>query len=374
MKILREMNSSISFALKNNASHKHTLDLFTAFDSHYHSGKLFLYLFGEYFSKYYVNQKVDINGLIDSLSKKYNLLPDQILKFESAKKENLFEADENESEIFLILKRGLLVHILDCDRVVINYGCKISIEERNELLKLIAENKLSNSKDKKFHMLSYSNDSFELTDFNVKPFNIDLGTHYNDDFFEVHESILSSLRNKNKNGIILLHGKYGSGKTYYLRYLISNIERKFIYLPLDRIERINSPEFIPFMSKFSDSVLILEDCESLLVPREKGYTNSSALSNLLNLGDGLLSDAFSINIICTFNAGIRKIDDAILRKGRLLSRYEFKELELSKAQALADRIGKNVKIDHPMTVSEIYNIDDKDFGNKPSQVLGFKVA
>ena len=141
------------------------------------------------------------------------------------------------------------------------------------------------------------------------------------------------------------------------------------------VESISSPEFLPFISHQPDSVLILEDCESLLVHRENGLNNASSLSNLLNLGDGLLSDALSINAICTFNAGIKKIDDAILRKGRLLARYEFKELEINKAKVLAKKIGKNEnKVDHPMTVSEIYNLDDQSFENIQVRKVGFNAA
>lgn len=81
----------------------------------------------------------------------------------------------------------------------------------------------------------------------------------------------------------------------------------------------------------------------------------------------------SINIICTFNSGIKKIDDAILRKGRLLALYEFKELELSKAQGLAHKIGKVGEIDHPMTVSDIYNLDEINFENIPQKIIGFNV-
>lgn len=140
------------------------------------------------------------------------------------------------------------------------------------------------------------------------------------------------------------------------------------------IESLNSPEFLPFIAQQPNSILILEDCESLLVPRENGTNIASAISNLLNLGDGLLSDALSINVICTFNASLKKIDDAVLRKGRLLARYEFKELDTIKAQALATRIGKHVNIDQPMTVSDIYNLDEKSFENRTSKGVGFKAA
>ena len=106
------------------------------------------------------------------------------------------------------------------------------------------------------------------------------------------------------------------------------------------VDCISAPEFIPFISKYKDCVLVLEDCEKLLTHRDDGNFNANALSNLLNLGDGLLSDAFSINIICSFNSSLKKIDDALLRKGRLIARYEFKELEIPKAQALADKLKK----------------------------------
>jgi hypothetical protein len=111
---------------------------------------------------------------------------------------------------------------------------------------------------------------------------------YNDDFLDIHKLITDSLMSKGKNGLILLHGIYGSGKTYYLRHLMSNIDRKFIYFPLNMIDSISLPEFLPFISQQPNAVLILEDCESLLAPRERGMGNASALSNLLNLGDGLL--------------------------------------------------------------------------------------
>ena len=260
----------------------------------------------------------------------------------------------------------------DCIDII--YGSNISEDERTEIIKLVDEFKIIETVVRKFHMVQYSKGSFELANFDVKPFDIDLETHYNDDFHGIHDLIFNSLNTKDKNGLVLLHGKYGSGKTYYLRHLISKIERKFIYFPLNMIEALNSPEFLPFISDQPNSVLILEDCESLLVPRESGFNNGSALSNLLNLGDGLLSDALSVNVICTFNAGIKKIDDAILRKGRLLARYEFKELEINKAQSLANKIGKNITIEKPMTVSDIYNLEGRSFENPAVKSVGFKVA
>lgn len=338
-----------------------------------HFGKLFLHLFGEYYSKYTVWHRIKVSELIDSLIKHYSLEPGQILRIDRTKDEDPLKIDYDLSEVLLIIKKGFMISVAN-GRIELMYGSGIEEVERIEVIKKIDEFKTDYKKVSKFHMIQHSEGYFELTDFDIKPFKIDLESHYNDDFQEIHKIITSSLMTKEKNGLVLLHGVYGSGKTYYLRHLISNIDRKFIYFPLNMIEAISSPEFLPFISQQPNSVLILEDCESLLVHRENGFSNASALSNLLNLGDGLLSDALSVNVICTFNSGLKKIDDAILRKGRLLARYEFKELEMMKARALAEKIGKNANIEKPMTVSDIYNLEECGFENKPLKSIGFNAA
>ena len=210
------------------------------------------------------------------------------------------------------------------------YNNSISKSEVIEIACLTDNFKEAIVESKEFHMVVGGSEGFKLRDFSIKEYSIDIDSNYNDDFKNINEIITTTLNEKKKNGIILLHGNYGSGKTYYIRYLINSIKRKFIYLPLNMVSTISDPDFIPFMSKFNDCVLVLEDCEKLLMHRDDGNPNSTALSNLLNLGDGLLSDAFSINILCTFNANLKKIDDALLRKGRLIARYEFKNLKYPK--------------------------------------------
>ncbi len=338
-----------------------------------HWGKLFLHLFGEYYSRYSIWRRINNEGLIERLIKHYSLASNQIIRIERTNDQNLYQVDNGTSEVLLILKKGFMISIINC-KIDLIYGPNITETERFEVIKLVDEFQIADSSSRVFHMIQQSSGYLELADFDVKPFEVDIESHYNDDFQPIHSQILNSLKTKDKNGLILLHGKFGTGKTYYIRHLISNIDRKFIYFPSSMISSISSPEFLPFISRQPNSILILEDCESLLVHRENGLGNGSALSNLLNLGDGLLSDALSINVICTFNAGIKKIDDAILRKGRLLARYEFKELQLNKARSLAQMIGKNPNIDHPMTVSDIYNFDDTSFENKSAKSIGFKAA
>jgi len=171
--------------------------------------------------------------------------------------------------------------------------------------------------------------------------------------------------------LVLLHGKYGTGKTSYIRNLMGAVNKRFIFLPVNMMESISSPNFLPFISKYGNSILVLEDCETIIKQRETGNSDSS-LVNLLNLGDGLLSDALSIKLICTFNADLKQIDKAILRKGRLVARYEFKELSLEKTIKLYQKNGGVQKIDEPKTLAEIYNFGNTNFDeNNDTKKIGF---
>ena len=179
------------------------------------------------------------------------------------------------------------------------------------------------------------------------------------------------MNEERKSGLIILHGKHGTGKTSYIRYLISHVSKKFIYLPSYLVNDISSPRFIPFIKDYKDCILIIEDCEEIIKSRKSGNT-SSAIENLLNLGDGLLSDALFLKVICTFNTELNNIDKALLRKGRLKGRYEFKELSAEKVKHLFKK--NNITSFEPkaMTLAEIYNIaDDFTDDSLEMKAIGF---
>ena len=86
------------------------------------------------------------------------------------------------------------------------------------------------------------------------------------------------------------------------------------------------------------SVLIIEDAGELLTKRDGPGGN--AVSTLLKLSDGLLSDGFQIRIICTFNTDLTRIDKALLRKGHLIASYHFGPLAQPKSQTLVTALGQ----------------------------------
>lgn len=199
--------------------------------------------------------------------------------------------------------------------------------------------------------------------------NIDLEKHYNDDLVTLNTEILERLNRKEEKGILLLHGKPGTGKTTYIRYLCSQVNKKKLFIPVELGKKIASPEFLSLLDGYENSVLIIEDAESILKSRKS--SEGSAVANLLNLSDGLISDCYNIQVICTFNTNLGDIDDALLRKGRLIAQYEFKELALDKTNALIEDLGHNIKADEAMTLADIYHLNDKNYVS-PQKKIGFK--
>jgi len=62
-----------------------------------------------------------------------------------------------------------------------------------------------------------------------------------------------------------------------------------------------------------------------------------------------------------------------MRKGRLIATYEFKDLETEKAQSLSQKLGFKTNLNSPMTLTAIYNQEERDFQQtRKNNPIGFQ--
>ena len=221
-----------------------------------------------------------------------------------------------------------------------------------------------------FKVLVASDSGFYTEDVNTVDFrSIDIQELYNDDFLEI-DSIITESLSKNEAGIVLLHGDPGTGKTSYIKHLISKFQDKdFIFIQNDFVKDLLKPAFISFLLNNKNAILIIEDAEKVVITRENA-SNDSVVSTILQLTDGLFSDFLNIKVICTFNTTIDRLDKALLRKGRMIAKYRFSPLTPEKAAALARKLGHE-NVSGSLTLADIFGLDKPGFNNVDQKAIGF---
>ena len=195
--------------------------------------------------------------------------------------------------------------------------------------------------------------------------------NYNDSLYPVHEKIVDAIHDESSS-LIILHGVPGTGKTSYIRHLISeNPDIKFYWLDSSLFSYIDTSTFVEFLVSCKNAVFILEDSESLLKSRDEAH--NPAMQSLLSISDGMLGDSLKLKFICTFNTDLQAIDKALFRKGRMKVMYEFKPLAKDKVAKLFIKQGLDPEKAEAMPLCDVYNATtdngNEDITNKES--IGF---
>ncbi len=228
---------------------------------------------------------------------------------------------------------------------------------KEDFLKVL---KKRTKKENNISLIVQTRHGYDTQTFDLPKQKLELEYNYGSSFLPVHDKILKTLNQKKGKGLVLLHGEPGTGKTHYLKYLASKIkDKKVMFVPPYLVDFITSPEMTPFLIENSDSILFIEDAERVITDRDTNGANG--VSNILNLTDGILGDILNIQIVATFNMDRKKIDTALLRKGRLIAEHKFDKLNVDDTNKLIKHLGMDHVATDDMTLTEIYNLQEVEY-------------
>lgn len=280
-----------------------------------------------------------------------------------------FNIDTKKGEISLIFYNPSIgiVKII-CSAIIERKGAAMHVsaldnEHTREFFKYLKENKIVEpAKDKPTIGIikKEPNGEYKLNNFDIDYHDIDFDRYYekSEKLKSMHEEIITNVNERDENqSFYILHGTWGTGKTSYIKYLMNFLKKRVIYIPPHMVDVLADPSFVDFMGENTNSVLVIEDAEDVVEPQ--GGKRTNALANLLGMTDGILGSCFKMDVICTFNTRISKIDSALMRKGRLNGVYKFVELSHNKAKNLCDELGVDVPEEGKRTLANIFNAEEE---------------
>ncbi len=336
------------------------------FDDHFLDARvLYLYCFNQLPNVNFIS-RIDGEKLFRALKEKYGAQIKNICQYQWYKRPgNEFQFDRT----ILVLEGNCLIELDNNYCTVLHDG--LSTELVTSISTLSSQFRERQRREpREINLIVQGRNRLELKAMEIKRTKLDIDLFYEDDFRETDEIIRQRLSKKNDKGIVLLHGLPGTGKTTYLRYLIGKIKKRVLFLSPGVAGNLMDPEFIQMLVNNPNTVVVIEDAENIIMDRR--HNAGSAVSNLLNISDGLLADFLNVQLICTFNNSLTLVDSALMRKGRLIAKYEFGKLSVSKAQRLSSHLGLNTVIDRPMTIAEIANPHEKEQPAGRVEVIGFR--
>jgi len=189
--------------------------------------------------------------------------------------------------------------------------------------------------------------------------------NYPTDAVEAFDHICACLSSQTPCGrIAMLDGPPGTGKSFMIRSLIHQVKGVHIIIPGSMVSDLSSPNFLSILHGAHEEgkplVLIIEDADLLVVDRKKG--NLRILSDVLNLGDGLLGQMLDIRIIASTNAKRIELDEAVTRPGRMCRHTTIGSLTFEQAQTIYRRLTEKEPTfkKRVYTLAEVYRFARQD--------------
>jgi energy-coupling factor transporter ATP-binding protein EcfA2 len=168
--------------------------------------------------------------------------------------------------------------------------------------------------------------------------------------------------------ILLLIGPPGTGKSSFLRHMISS-HALTATLTYDEDILKKDQIFIHHMTNDRSDILVLEDADIILESRKS--SNNRMMHKLLNVSDGIIKVDQKKMIFTTNLESTQDIDPALLRPGRCYAVIQFRELTFDEANVAAEVAGMPAFTEkREYTLAEVFN-KERYREVKKKQRIGF---
>jgi hypothetical protein len=159
---------------------------------------------------------------------------------------------------------------------------------------------------------------------------------------------------KSKSSILVLIGQPGTGKSSFIRYILSRMDKK-AYLTYNHEIFKNDLMFSKFVTNSTSGAFVIEDADVLLKSRESG---NELMQKFLQLGEGVIKLNGKKLIFSTNLPSTKDIDEALIRKGRCHDVLEFRPLTFEEAnRACEDLKLEKLTDNREYKLTEIFNRD-----------------
>jgi hypothetical protein len=176
--------------------------------------------------------------------------------------------------------------------------------------------------------------------------------NYAPDSANAYHKMIKSIQEAN-HGLVILNGPPGTGKSYMVRAMLSDIRERRGIVCSPAYEFLHDVSALAkIVERHKRSIIVLEDF-GVLAESDAITFHSAETSNLLNLSEGLLSLMSDTIFVLTFNYDLSHVNPALLRPGRCLGVVSTKPLLKQQAQ---DLTGMDSLPKSSYTLAEVYEI------------------